>query len=264
MNCEKAILRIPDFLDQRLPEGIGLELEAHLLECADCRRNFDEARQLWTALGDVGVSEPSSDLRRNFYERLDEFQQTGPAIERWNSLRLRWWGQVPFRQMVLGAACLVVGVLVGWSIHRETSNRRQIADLRAELGSMRQLVTISLLQQQSASDRLQGVTWSYRVAQSDIEVLAALLRTVNEDANVNVRLAAVDALRNFGDNPMTRDGAARSLAKQTSPLVQIAIIDLLVDLRHPDAVSPLNDLLRNPGTDGFVKKRVASALQKLG
>ena len=56
---------------------------------------------------------------------------------------------------------------------------------------MRQLVTLSLLQQQSAGDRLQGVNWSYRVEQPDTAVLAALLTTVNHDPNVNVRLAAV-------------------------------------------------------------------------
>ena len=50
------------------------------------------------------------------------------------------------------------------------------------------------MQQQSASDRLRGVNYAYRVEQSDPEVLGALLTTVNHDPSVNVRLAAVDAV----------------------------------------------------------------------
>ena len=59
---------------------------------------------------------------------------------------------------------------------------------------MRQMVALSLMQQQSAGERLRGVSWAYRVESSDTEVLSALLYTVNNDQSVNVRMAAVEAL----------------------------------------------------------------------
>ena len=59
---------------------------------------------------------------------------------------------------------------------------------------MRQLVALSLMQQQSASERLRGVSWAYQRGTIRREVLAALVSAVNHDTNVNVRLAAVDAL----------------------------------------------------------------------
>ncbi len=74
---------------------------------------------------------------------------------------------------------------------------------------MRQLVALSLLQQQNASDRLRGVNYAYRVEQSDPQVLSALLTTLDHDSNVNVRLAAVDAVRNFTDSPVGRKGWCR-------------------------------------------------------
>ena len=100
---------------------------------------------------------------------------------------------------------------------------------------MRQLMTLSLLQQQSAADRLQGVTWSYRVAPSDTEVLSALLNTVNHDPSVDVRLSAVDALKAMKASPIARRGLIQALGKQTSPLVQVAITDAIVDLRDKQA-----------------------------
>ena len=66
---------------------------------------------------------------------------------------------------------LVIGIVIGGVITRQSS---EVAQLRGEMYNMRQMVTLSLLQQQSASDRLRGVNWSYRVEQPDSEVLAAL------------------------------------------------------------------------------------------
>jgi HEAT repeat protein len=123
---------------------------------------------------------------------------------------------------------------------------------------------LSLLQQQSASDRLRGVSWSYRVEQSDTEVLSALLHTVNQDSNVSVRLAAVDALRNFGDSPVARKGITQSLLKQTSPMVQIALVDVLVELRERPAVPTLKLLLATPDLDKSVKSKIESAIAQLG
>src|SRR5438128_11544340 len=84
------------------------------------------------------------------------------------------------------------------------TNVRALAQLREEMSSMKQLVTLSLLQQQSASDRLRGVEWSCRLAQPDEHVLSALLRALDSDPNVNVRLAAIDALHRFASDATVR------------------------------------------------------------
>jgi HEAT repeat protein len=128
---------------------------------------------------------------------------------------------------------------------------------------MKQLVTLSLLQQQNASDRLQGVNWSYRVEQSDSEVLAALLTTVNHDPNVNVRLAAVDALHNFTDSPVGRRGLIQSLNKQGSPMVEIAILDQLVEMKEKDAKPAIAKLMSATDVNPEVKQHAVWALGKL-
>ena len=69
-----------------------------------------------------------------------------------------------------------------------------MAQLRGQVENLRQMVALSMLQQQSPSARMRGVTYSEKIAQPDPQVLDALLQAVNHDSNVNVRLSAVDAL----------------------------------------------------------------------
>jgi hypothetical protein len=128
---------------------------------------------------------------------------------------------------------------------------------------MRQMVALSLMQQQSAGERLRGVSWAYRVESSDTEVLSALLSTVNNDQSVNVRMAAVEALHAFGASPVTRTAIVQSIPKQTSPLVQIALIDLLVDLKVTDATPALKQRSLDPAVDASVRERAKAALGKL-
>src|SRR5437867_11326010 len=97
---------------------------------------------------------------------------------------------------------------------------------------MYQLVTLSLLQQQSASERIRGLSWSQRVSQPDPQVLSALLQVLDYDSNANVRLAAVDALQQFSDQPMVRQGLDQAVTRQSSPLVQIALVELRAPIQE--------------------------------
>jgi HEAT repeat protein len=124
-------------------------------------------------------------------------------------------------------------------------------------------VALSLMQQQSASERLRGVDYSYRIPQPDSQVLSALLHTVNYDQNVNVRLAALDALHQSAANQMVRRGLVESIERQTSPMVQIALIDLLVEIRDKEAADSLKNLTQEAGLNPEVRERVQWALGQL-
>ena len=64
---------------------------------------------------------------------------------------------------------------------------------------MRQMMSLSLLQQQSATARLQGVVSIAQIDDPSGDVIAALLDTLMYDPNANVRLATIDALKRFMD-----------------------------------------------------------------
>ena len=129
---------------------------------------------------------------------------------------------------------------------------------------MRQMVALSLLQQQSASDRLRGVSWSYQVEPSDEEVLNALVTTVNHDPNVNVRLATIDALERFASRPDVRRGTIQAVQQQPSALVQIALIDFMVKTNERESVPTLQRLAMDPQVNEAVRARAAWGLQQLG
>jgi hypothetical protein len=86
---------------------------------------------------------------------------------------------------------------------------------------------------------------------------------VNNDASVNVRIAAVDALHAFGASPVTRTAIVQAIPKQTSPLVQTALIELLVDLKVTDAASDLKKISTDPEMNVSVQERAKWALGKL-
>lgn len=48
----------------------------------------------------------------------------------------------------------------------------------------------------------------------------------------------------FGEQPVVRRGAVDALARQDSPMVQIALIDFLVDMREKESVDTLRQLAK--------------------
>jgi HEAT repeat protein len=202
-----------------------------------------------------------------FYSALDAYQDG--LRERRSGGLLSWWPSKPVWQFAVALGCLVVGLFAGQAVlgkrgsSDEMAERRkdEMAELRKEMSSMRQLVTLSLLQQQSAAERLRGVTYSYRAEPNDMEVLSALLETANQDSSVDVRLAAIDALRSFSNSSVARRGLVQALGSQNSPLTQIAVVDALTELREPSAAPVMRQLLARPDLDENVRKRLDSALR---
>jgi HEAT repeat protein len=107
------------------------------------------------------------------------------------------------------------------------------------------------------------MSWSNQVSRPDAEFLSTLMHTLNYDANVNVRLAAVDALSRFAGEPSVRDGLVKSLPKQDSPLVQISLIDLLVQLQERQSIDVLKRLTNDASQNQQVRQRAQWGLQKL-
>jgi len=276
MTCDETKLLLTDYWSQTLDEKQELAFEAHIATCEACHAEAERLGVLWNNLALIpGVSkefEPGVNLRSRFYETLGAYRQgmeAAPKHSLWDRI-LALWPKQPAWQMGVSFALLVIGVGVGTQLRpdRQPSLNAQpaapeLAQLRGEVSSMRQMVALSLLQQQSPGERLRGVSYAYQAPSSDTEVLSALLRTMNQDDSVGVRLAAVDALRQFGSSPVTRAAIIQSIAKQDTPLVQIALIDLLVDLRAKEAAPELVKLAADEKVNASVRSHAKSAIEKL-
>ncbi|MGZ4836077.1 MAG: HEAT repeat domain-containing protein [Terriglobales bacterium] len=248
MTCEQARI-------QMLGGGEGKDFAEHLASCESCRNEVARIGTLWQSLDLLPMEEPSGQVRERFYEMLGAYRQGMASAEPRRAFH--WW------QMAAAAALVAVGLGIGYMVRGNVQAPAEVSQLREEVANMRQLVALSLMQQQSASDRLRGVSWAYRAEPSDREVLGALVTAVNYDTNVNVRLAAVDALRRFAASPETRRAVVEALPSQKTPLVQVALIDLLVDFKERSAEGTLRTLAENRDTSVEVRQQARWALEKL-
>jgi hypothetical protein len=247
MNCEQAREAMADALVGKQDPA----LQNHLQVCQSCAREFERLEIPCQRMDAWQSEEPAPHVRVRFHDMLEAYEQGA----RQRKARSFWYWQVG-----LAAACLVAGFFGGKGFATQNSD---VAELRKEVSGMRQLVTLSLLQQQSATERLRGVNWAYQTEPSDMEVLGALLRTLNTDPNVNVRLAAMDAIQNFSRSSVARRGLVQALPKQTSPLVQVALVDMLVDMKQVDAKPEIQTLLASGDLDPTVRDRLEQAMTRL-
>jgi hypothetical protein len=128
---------------------------------------------------------------------------------------------------------------------------------------MRQLMMLSLVENPSASKRLQGVSYTEDISAVNEEVIEALLTTLNEDPNVNVRLATLEALVNFAALPRVREGLVQSIVQQESPLLQSAMVDVMLKLQEKSSVKQLQKLLDRKDLNQSVKAKIENSITHL-
>ena len=271
MNCEQIGELLPDYLQGRLSPALAGEVEQHLPGCPAC----GEEAALWKNLALLPEEQPSPALESRFKAMLESYQEG-----RWEKASLAaekskpptpmlWglgnWRQIPAAALVWACLFLVCGFLIGRQSDRGTTTaaQAQLTELRDELSAMRQTVALAMLQQQSVSQRLAGVSWTTRLPEPDPKVMSQLFHTLRFDTSVDVRLAALDALSHYAARPEVRSELLDSLQSQQSPLVQIALIDLLVDLHDKSAVAQFRKFQQDPKVNPTVKKRVDWGLQQL-
>lgn len=270
MKCEEMDELLPDYLKGKLAADRAGRVEEHLSQCSQCR----EEAELWNKLALLPEERPSEASRARFQAMLESYQQgrwekQSLAAERQKFLGLAdvvRWLRTP--SLSAGWACvlLIAGFLGGRYIDRDSAtarNQQQLAALQQELHQTSQLVAISLLRPQStAGERLEGVSWSTRV-QGDPKVLDALQQTLRYDSSVDVRLAALDALKEYGNQPDVSRSMLDALQAEQSPLVQVALIDALVELRNPNAVQALRRLQQSPEVNPAVRQRADLGIKQL-
>ena len=154
-------------------------------------------------------------------------------------------------------------VAAGFMAGRTGRPDPEIAQLHQEMTDLRNMVATSLVNQESAMKRIEGLDMASRVTDPDEAFLSLLVGTINTDTNVNVRLAAVDAIRQFTGDDWVRTELVKSLALQKSPLVQVSLIELLVDLREERALGVLRALADNEQSLDTVRKSARWGIQQM-
>jgi hypothetical protein len=263
MTCEVARERIAARWVEVLAEDIRTDLADHLESCSSCRDHAQTLDALWVEMGSVSAPEPGPRVPVQFRQMLEAYRM-GAASH--GGAKSSAHGRM-LMQFAAAAAMLVLGVAAGSLYTARGHDRERIATLSADVQQMRQLVAVSLLRQPSAVERLRGVGFSRELDAAGVDVTEALFDALNHDSSVNVRLSAIDALRQVatqqgGLQEVSLRRLRQSILSQDSPLVQMAMIDWAVEAKDPDALRALLTTGKSK-LDPAVSMRLAGALDRI-
>lgn len=268
MKCDEVRAATPDYLTSELEARATSAIEGHMAECASCREELQGLSETWARLRVMDEeARPSPALRARFYTMLEAYPrdpepESRRMVPERPTPRFWEWGLRPAAALLILAAGVALGTrLKGGS--STPSPEGDLARMGKEIASLRQQVSLALINQTSAGERLRGVALVSQVQHPDPSLVNSLLDLVDGDPNVNVRLSAVEALFLFAPHAEIHERLTRSLGKQTSPVVQIAVIDLLVATREKRAAEALRRLIEDQRIRPEVREHALSGIKQL-
>lgn len=169
-------------------------------------------------------------------------------------------------QWGIGIAASLLLVVASFFAGRMSVNVPNLAQNNAQNDTVQKQLkemqaTLAKLKQPSASERLKAVKTTARTFTStnnNDQVIEALVNTLNNDENQNVRLAAANALFVYKDNPKVRNALIVSISHQTDPVVKIAMVNMLLALKDKRVKEPIERILKN---DKEIPEKVKEVIQ---
>ncbi len=266
MKCDELEDKILDYLDGKLDKESNLEIEKHLETCERCLDEFRDLQEVMKIIAGTKEIEPDDSLRINFYHMLHneirKNKSTGPeGVQR---ELLPWYNHIFFR-IAAGFALLITGTLIGILIHSGFTNSRQVQmeQLRSEVTTLKKAAMFTMLKEESSSYRIQALGYADDLNIPDENVIEVLVKTLNTDKNVNVRMAAAYALSKYVDQQSVSDSLVRSLSLQSDPILQVTLINILVERREKSAVKPIQNIIADENTLDEVKSVAENSLKLL-
>ena len=207
---------------------------------------------------------PSDRLRTRVYDMIREEQSTSqPHFSSLAGFLSRWIQRISLTQLAGASLLVLLGVCLGFWLRPTQAYEMQLSTLTGEVQRMREMMVLTLLEQPSASQRLKAVSISTQLSYTDETIYQALLKTLNHDSQVNVRLAALDALIDYADRPLVRQGLIEAISHQESPLVQITLAEIMVQLQEKRSVEELRKLLKQQELNESAEQEIKKSIKQL-
>ena len=183
-----------------------------------------QEQRLWAALDDLPRGEPSPDMRRSFYQRLEQ-----TSTRRWGERLRDWLGMRNNAGWVTATACVLIGFgAAQLTYDQTTADQERLAVLEQNINQLNRELILDRLQDEAAGTRLTGVYDARDVVQDDVQVAQALLQRAATDRSSSVRSAAIDALGPQLNTDTVGGELMALLENADSPIVQLALVDLVL------------------------------------
>ncbi len=220
---------------------------------------LDELEHTWKLFEEIERPEPSPEMDLKFEGMLRAYQITQeekkvPILDQVVAWMMKSWQ--------VGLACLVMGLFIGWWMLPSQTQKQDIAQLSSEIQSMKEMMMLTLIEQPKAQERIRAVNLAAELPKADGKVIEALITTLNHDENLNVRLASLESLVRYADIPEVRQELVDALKMQESPLVLVAIADVLVALQEKSSVDTMEEL-KEQTEDEIVKEKLNQSIETL-
>lgn len=256
MENEKMESLLIDYIDGVLPEADMNEVTKLLAEDKKANQLYLELKLVMETLDKTESFDLSPGHSKVFEHNLSKVMA---SQTRYKTFFLR---PVIYRAAA-AIALVMLGLAGGYWLNQNNQHQKELAALRKEMMETKQMMMAMLNNDQSASQRMRGVNVALNISKPDDEIVKALANAMMTDPNTNVRLAALEALGQFTHEEYIKKILVSSLANQDDPMVQIALIQLLVSIKEKGVINDLERIIEDDKAMKAVKDEAYTGLLKL-
>jgi hypothetical protein len=267
MKCEEVEQKMVDYLDNNLDSGSRQEIEKHLETCERCLDELNESQQILNLFSKDEMVKPDDSLRINFYHMLHSEMKKSEEKSKIMEYKtvIPWYNNIRYR-VAAGIALLICGTFIGLLLHTGFSNSyasNELKQLQSEVSDLKKTAMFTMLKEESSSDRIQAVRYVEEIDNPDPNMIEVLVKTLNNDKNVNVRMAAAYALSKFAGQRAVCDSLVKSLEIQNDPIIQVTLINILMERKEKSALLPIQKIIANKSTLKEVRAVAENSLRVL-
>jgi HEAT repeats len=258
-------IKILAYLDGSIDESEKQSLMAELITQGIDAADLEQFASVLEKLDRVAAPEPSQDLDTKFYAMLhrEEYRRQAGSLKGLTSSMDGLVQGLFWKRFAMATAAFLVLIVFGFMVYQGSTYRQEIASLNDDVKNVQTMLVMTLLEKESAVDRLRAVSLTSTLPSNDDAVIHALLTTLDNDPDVNVRLEAIDALVKRASDPRVRRGLVESIMRQSSPLVQASLADAMVAMQEKSSAPELKKLLGEKSTNDAVKTKLKESIEVL-
>ncbi len=180
--------------------------------------------EIWKRLSNQPLDHDDPESQARFAERLEAYEQgledaksASAENERKTTRKI-----IAFPSSVLAAAAVLLLSLTSVILYNGYREER------SQSSELQKLLTLTLIQQNSPSQRIDGTLFASRIETPDASVHQELLRMIAKDPSTNVRLSAIQSLEPHVGNSVIRESLIELISEQESSLVAVTLCQVIL------------------------------------